>query len=148
MATIVQNILNNVKSTAATVLGATYKELRYVYAIEKNDLRSSEKAYSCRPLSASPAESIVRHYTLDHQFELVLTDTVGRSDDDSQRFDILHTMYDKADEIFKELVNTKLSLSSTVLNVASPSMSEPEFINDNKLVILRMQFTVKYRSEL
>lgn len=148
MATIVQDILTNVKSTASTVLGALYKELRFVYSIEKNDLRSTEKAYSCRPLSASPAETITRHYTLDHQFELVLTDTIGRADDDTQRFDALHVMYDKADEIFKELVNTKLGLPATVLLVTSPSMSEPEFINDNKLVILRMQFTVKYRSAL
>ena len=148
MATIVENIVDNSKSTAATVLGAGYKELRFVYAVEKNDIRSAEKAYSVRPLSAIPAESTVKAYTVDHQFELVLTDTIGRSDDDTQRTDALMVMYDKIDEIFKAFINTKLSLPATVLWVSSPSISEPEFVLDNKLVILRMQYTVKYRSLL
>ena len=148
MATIVQNIIANAKSTAATVCGADYKELRFVYAVDKNDIRSAEKGYGIRPLPAVPAESITKHYTLDHQFELVLTDTIGRSDDDSQRTDALNTMYDKADEFFKSIVNTKLNLAATILNISEPSISEPEFVLDNKLVILRMQFTVKYRSAL
>jgi hypothetical protein len=148
MATIVQDIIDNSKSLALTILGPTYKELRFVYSVDKNDIRSAEKAYSVRPLDASEADSTVRVYTVDHRFELVLTDTIGRSDDDSQRTDALNTMYDMVDEIFKEFINKKLNLAATVLNVFGPNISEPEFVLDNKLVILRMQYTVKYRSAL
>lgn len=148
MATIVQDIITQSKSIASTLLGASYKELRFVYTVERNDIRSAEKGYSVRPLSATPAESVTRVYTLDHGFEFILTDTIGRSDDDSQRTDALNTMYDKADEYFKQIINTKINLPSVVLLVSSPSISEPEFVLDNKLVILRMQYTVKYRSAL
>lgn len=148
MATIVQDIVTNVNSIAATVLGASYHQLRFIFSVEKNDIRAGEKAYGCRPLAAIPAESVTRHYTLDHDFELILTDTIGRSDDDTQRSDALNTMYDKADEIFKELVNTKVGLPLVVLLLTSPSLAEPEILNDQKLVVLRMNFTVRYRSAL
>ena len=148
MAAIVQNIITQSKVLAAGILGASYKELRFVYNVDKNDIRSAEKAYGVRPLEASPVETVTRVYTVDQRFELILTDTIGRSDDDTQRTDAMNVMYDKVDEIFKSLVNTKINLSSTVLNIVGPSISEPEFVLDNKLVILRMQYTVKYRSAL
>lgn len=148
MSTYVTQITNETKSIASSTLGVEYKELRFVFDVAKNDIRSAEKAYGVRPLSAVTAESVTRFYTLDHEFELVLTDTIGRSDDDTQRQDAINIMYDKADEIFKAMIHTKINLASFVLNVTSPSMSEPEIINDNKFVILRMQYNVKYRSAL
>jgi hypothetical protein len=148
MAAIVQNITTSGKDLIATLLGSTYKELRFVFAVEKNDIRSAEKAYGFRPLEASTAETTVKTYTLDHRFEVVLTDTIGRSDDDVQRTDAINQMYNNSDEIFKEFINTKLGLPLTVLNISEQSISEPEFVLDNKLVILRMQMTVKYRSSL
>jgi hypothetical protein len=78
----------------------------------------------------------------------MLTDTIARDDSDAQRETVLNTMYNKAHEIFKDLVNQKINLASFVMNVSQPSLSEPEFIDDNKIVILRMQFVVKYRSNL
>lgn len=148
MSAIVQNIITQAESLASTTLGATYQRLPFVYDVTKNDVRHATLAYAVRPLSAIPAETVTKVYTLDHEFELILTDTIARAVSDDERRSALNTMYNKADEIFKALVNTKINLASTVLLVTSPSMSEPEFLYDHKFVVLRMQFTVKYRSAL
>lgn len=148
MATFVSQILTQIKAIIAAELGNTYTELPRIYDLSKSDLRRARLGYGVRPLDATPAETVVRAYTLDHGFEIILTDTIARDDSDAQRETVLNTMYDKADEIFKDLVNQKINLATFVMNVSQPSLSEPEFIDENKLVILRMQFIVKYRSAL
>jgi hypothetical protein len=148
MSTYVSQILTSTKSIISTELGSDYQALRYIYNVELNGLRGAYKAYGVRPLAASSNETICRNYTLDHQFEVILTDTFARADNDSQIETSIGTMYNKADEIFKELVNQKIGLSSFVLNVFDPSISEPELLGDQKFVILRMQYTIKYRSAL
>lgn len=148
MSTYVSQIITQTLSVISTELGSTYQQLRYVYDVEKNGLRGAYLAYGVRPLDASSAETICQNYTFDHGFEVILTNTIARTDSDSQATTALGTMYNKADEIFKALVNTKINLASFVLNVFDPSMSEPEFLDDQKYVVLRMQYKVKYRSQL
>jgi hypothetical protein len=148
MANIVEQILTETKSLMATELGGDYQELAFIYDVEKNNLRGARMAYGVRPVDASSAATLTRSYTLDHVFEIILTDTFARGDSDAQRETSLNTMYDKADEIFKSLVNHKINLPSTVLNVEEPSIAEPEFLDDNKLIVLRMQYVVKWRSDL
>jgi hypothetical protein len=132
----------------AAELGSDYQELQYIYDIEKNTVRGARLAYGVRPLAADTAESVTRVYTLDQAFEIILTDTFARGDNDSQRETALNIMYDKSDEIFKELVNHKINLANFVLNIFNASLLEPEFLDDNKFIILRMQYLVKYRSAL
>lgn len=148
MSTYVSQIITQTLSVISTELGSTYQQLRYVYDLDKNDYRGRYLAYGVRPLDAVSAESIVRNYTLDQGFEVILTDTIARTDSDSQITTSLGTMYNKADEIFKALVNTKINLASFVLNVFDPSLNEPEYFDDQKYVVLRMQYKVKYRSQL
>jgi hypothetical protein len=148
MSNYVEQILTETKALIATELGSDYQELQYIYELEKNTVRGARLAYGVRPLAADTAESVTRVYTLDHVFEVILTDTFARGDNDSQRETALNTMYDKSDEIFKELVNHKINLASFVLNIFNPSLSDPEFLDDNKMIVLRMQYIVKYRSDL
>lgn len=148
MSNYVQQIITNVKSEAATTLGSSYQELQFVYDVEKNNYRGAYLGYGVRPLEANTADGVVGAYTLDHGFELILTSNVARTDSDAEREDVLEVLYNKADEIFKALVNSKLGLASFVLNVFDPSISEPEFYDDSKFVVLRMQFIIKYRSNL
>ena len=148
MSNYVEQIITQSKLLIANELGSDYQELQFIYDIEKNTLRGARLAYGIRPLNAFTAEGVTRVYTLDHEFEVILTDTFARGDNDSQREASLNTMYDKSDEIFKELVNKKINLANFVLNLFNPSISEPEFLDDNKFIILRFQFTVKYRSAL
>lgn len=146
MANIVENIMTNIEASAVTILGASYQKLLFTSDVSKNDSRHIALGYGVRPLSAASSISITRAYTLDHTFELILTDLVARYISDAEKAIIINIMYDKCDQLFISMVNSKLSLPSSVLSVSSPSIAEPEFLEDQKFVVFRMQFVVKYRS--
>ena len=143
---VVKNIIDNSKTQAIAVLPSTYKELRYIHSVENNDIRNATNGFAVRPLGASTAESVLKTYTLDHEFELILTNTDPRRLNDSQIEDALDDMYDQADDVFVKFVNSNLALPGIVLRVSDPTISEPELLNEEKLIVLRMQYTVKYRS--
>jgi len=148
MANTVEQILTQTKSIITNALGADYQELRYIYDIEKNNLREARLAYGVHPLDAASADTVTCYYTLDHSFEIILTDTFARGDSDAQRETALNTMYNKADEIFKDMVSRKVNLPTLVLNVFEPGLGNPEFLDDNKFIVLRMGYSIKYRSRL
>lgn len=146
MATTVNAIVVAAKSVAAAVL-TDWVELRHVFDVAKNDFRNTRYAYGVRPLEADNAATVTGAYMLDHRFELILTQTVARTDDDSQIFTVLSDLYDKADQVYRQFENTKIGLGSTIALVTSPSLSEPEILTGTT-VVLRMQFLVKYRHSI
>lgn len=149
MASLVTDILTNIKSVMATTLGGTYQEIPYVYDLSKNNDRTAELGYSARVLDGTPASGVNRVYTMDHRFELILTHSIVRGgSQDTNITTAITTMHNKADEIFKAMIHTKISLSSTVLDISVPTFSEPEIFERQKIVALRFQVTVKYRSAL
>lgn len=147
MASIVSNIVSGIRTVASNQLGANWQTLRNWYEVEKNDIRSAAQAYNVRPLAVSPSDGTMRFYTVDQVFELILTDVITRGHGDSERETTLLELYNQADEIFKDLHNTKVNGTAGVLLVGSPSISEPEFLEEKKIVVLRMQFVIKYRGE-
>lgn len=148
MSAHVTNILTALNLQAATTLGVTYKQLAYVYDVTMNNTRAGYQAFGWRPLDALPSDTVTRMYCLDHRFELILCNSMGRRSDDGEITDSLGTMYDKTDELFKALVHTKLSLPAIILDVRAPSLSAPEVYERKNLVVLRMQVSIKYRSAL
>lgn len=148
MATTVADILTESRSIASTTLGATWQRLQFIFDVTKLNERTGKQAFGIRPLGAVPNETVTKSFTQDHDFELILSDTFARGQSDIQREEVLDVMYDRQDEIMQQMVLTKINLSSTVMNVSQPTISEPEFFDDNKLVVLRTQYTVKYRSLL
>lgn len=145
MASIVSDVLSGIKTVAATQLGGSWQLLRNWFEVEKNDIRSAALAYNARPLSAIPVDGVMKYYTVDQTFEIILTDVVTRGHGDSERETTLLELYNQADDIFKALHNTKVNGTAGVLLVSQPSLSEPEYLEDKKIVVLRMQFVVKYR---
>lgn len=148
MSAHVTNILSGGLSTISSTLGATWKRLQDVYNVTNNLSRVIAKGYGMRPLeSFTPDSQVNRYYTLDQRFEIVLTDIVARGDTDAELNTTIGTLYDKSDDIFKAMIATKVGYPAAVLNCFSPSISAPEILGEG-MVILRMQFTVKYRSAL
>jgi hypothetical protein len=146
MSATTSSIYTAILGVVATNAGASYQELPYVINVEKNDLRRIKNGYGVRYLEANASEGVTRHYTLDQRFEIILTTSNPRKNDDSDLLTATATLYDLIDDIFKDLVATKVGLPSLVLLVYEPSISEPEYLNDNDFIVLRHQVTVKYRS--
>ena len=85
MAVIVSDIVSGMRTVISTALGAGWQELRNWYNVEKNDVRSAAQAYNVRPLSASPVDGVMKYYTVDHTFEVILSDVIARGNDDSEK---------------------------------------------------------------
>lgn len=148
MATFVKDILTESRTIATGVLPSTFQRLKYIYDVTRLDIRTGKEAFGFRPLGAVPTDTVTKSFTFDQDFELVLTDTIARGEGDIQREDAIDNLYDQSDEVMKQMMLTKINLSNFVLSVTQPGMSEPELFDDNKLVVLRTQYVVKYRSLL
>lgn len=150
MSAIVSSIITNAKSIISTACGAGYQELAHVYAPEKNNIRQAKLAYGIRAGQVDSASSVIKGYTVDQTFEILLTDALARNaDGDSQLQSSIGTMYDKADEIFRSMVATKMNMSSYVLLVFNPTILEPQVVKgDTTFVLLTLQIRVKYRNDI
>lgn len=147
MATTVTSILDNAKSLASGILGNSWRELRRVWELERNDGQDAYQAYGVRPEAAARSEQgIIGNETLDHAFIFVLSNAIARDEDDSEKLTVLGDLYDKADQIFKKFVQVKMNLSGTVLKVDERTIDEPLFANG--AVYVRFRFIVKYRQTL
>ena len=140
--------MTNSKALASSTFGSSYQELRNIYDLSKNNIRDLRLGYALRPLGAIDVEGITKNYTMDHGFELILTDTTTRNESDAQKELAFNTMFERGHEFFTALVNTKISLPSSVLNVFAPTFFEPETLPESKGLVLRLQYTVKYRVAL
>lgn len=142
---IVSQIHTNIKSVASTVLGGTWHELRRVFDPEQNDSRTAENAYGVRHGAASSADGVMRYYTMDHSFTVVLSRRFVDRLSDAEIQTVINDLYNKADSILVEVFLKKLSLPTIVLIVDNPSIAEPRVLG-NQSVILELSFNVKYRN--
>lgn len=149
MSNIVEQIITAGKSQLSTTLGASYSELDYVIELEKNNFRNRTTRYGFIPLGADTGESVINKvYTLDHSFQIILTQPTFNRQNDAGLISATNTLYDKMDDIFKDFMNKKLGLNTIILNIQEPSIEEPEYLEDNDLVALRGNVVIKYRQPL
>ena len=146
---LMRDITNALKSEVSTVLGADYRELAYLEDVAKNSFRSSNDRYGVRALGGLQIPGVTKNVTLTQQFEIVLTKgyTESNIDDEPQ----VTKSYDNREnllDIYKELVNNRGGLPGTILNIFDLAISEPEFLEDDKVAIQRATFNVTYRYSL
>lgn len=148
MSNVVETIVNAFKSNVATNLGATYSELKYVFDVSQNNFKTNKKGYGVVPSSGETFSGVMTHYTMRQSFQVILTDDYVNKLGDSGQQTSLMSMYSKMDDIFVDVLNQKLGLGSTILLVESMTLEEPEFLDDNNVIVLRSNFTVQYRKAL
>jgi len=122
-------------------------ELKRVYEPEQNDFRHPNIGYGVRHLSGAPASGVTRVYTIDHSFEVMLAKRFISRDSDDDKQATFNQLYESAHLLFVDMINTKLGLPSSILNIEQLSLSEPEILS-NEVALLRAQFVVKYRQAL
>ena len=148
MANVVSQIRSAIETQVKSVGSLTDADkLRYVFDIEANDKRVLENGWHVLPLDAVNAAGVNKFYTLDQSFEIILTKTAPRQQDDDQALTAIDDLYSLADDLFKDMLDTQLGLSF-VLVVFDPSISAPELVLEGSAVALRIQLTVKYRQSV
>lgn len=147
MSNIVEQICDAFESSISTQLGVTYKELKYKFDVAENNFKINKKRYGVIPSSGETFSGITCNYTMSQDFEVILTDDfVNRLGDSGQR-SAMFGLYDQMDKIFKELYTQKAGIPNIIILVESMTLEEPEFLEDN-IVVLRSIFTVQYRQPL
>jgi len=146
---IVKQINDGMTSEIATTLGVNYKELPYIYDVAKNNFKTSKSRYGVRPLSTSEINGVVKATTHQQSFEVVLTEGYNESAISDSRiqaqaldaFENMHTLY-------KQIVLSKAGVPNSVLLVGNLTISEPEILEEDKVLVLRATIDVLYRIDL
>ena len=145
MSNIVEQIYDSVVTLTGTELGATWTRLSKVFDPAQNNFREINQAFGVRPRGALTSEGVTRVYTMDHTFDVLLAKRASSRDSDLAILETEFILFSAADELFKKFFLSKLALPSIVLIVNSPSLSDPEVL-DNGCVLLTASFNVKYRN--
>lgn len=148
MANVVEQINNAITSRVTNVLGSTYSQLDYILDVSKNQFFGNKRRFGVRPLSGASVIGVTRQYTIDQEFEIIIThDFVNVTNDSDQRAKQF-ILYDQMDSIFVDLFLTKANIPNIILNIEAITLGEPEFNLDESLAVLRSQIVVKYRQAL
>lgn len=141
----VTSLVTSIKARQASVLGATYSEIGFIYEIEKNPFKGNAKRYGVFPSSASEVQGNTRAVTVDQVFEMVITDGfINTAMSDSLEQTLKQTLQDLSFSIYQDLAQTKCGANSSVLLVSNFELLEPQTI-ENNVAVQRSRFTIKYR---
>jgi hypothetical protein len=145
---VVSDIFDNLKSLITTNIDSEFKELHFVRDLERNDDRILTKGWGLRFLDGPPSDTLTKSYTIDQGFEIVLTRTNLRQQDESQVEDAEKLLFDEMTDILKPLIHSNLNATTGVLKIDQPNFSEPELLNEAHFVALRVQIVITYRQQL
>lgn len=148
MSSLVTTIISGIEARLAAVLTA-YDPLRYYFDLAKNDYAGNNSRYAVIPKEVEAQAGVIRSVTVNQDFQIVLTNGYRnnpKSDTDLQA--VVKDLYDKMDDVLHDLFLTKLGSPSIVLLVTLNSIEEPEILEENKVIALRMNMNVRYRRDL
>lgn len=147
--TSVSEIISGMKTEIATALGASYQELPYVNVVESNNFRTNAKRYGVRALASEETSTVTKRLTLQHTFEVILTDLYYETNiDDSPLEAAKQNLFEQMLRIYQQLEITKAGAPTVVLNVTNISTLEPEILVEEKVVVLRANIDILYRINL
>lgn len=146
---LMRDITTALKSEISAELGSDYRELDYLEDVAKNSFRSGNDRYGVRALGGIQEPGVTKMVTITQQYEIVLTKgyTESNIDDDPQ----VSKSYDNREnllDIYKRLVNNRGGLPGTIINITDLTISEPEFLVDDKIAIQRATLSITYRYSL
>jgi hypothetical protein len=146
---VVEQLIDGFETTIQNVLGSDWKNLDYIFEIEKNSLNRDPQKFGVRSLGAFSDTGVTRAMTMNHDFEIMLTDLyINRDGSDEKQRQAVEGLYNKVYKIFNEMFLTKAGKPDIVMTVNRLSIGEPEFFDDDNVAALRSQITVIYRQRL
>jgi len=141
----VSSILNSLQLQIADTLGATWRELDYIYDLEANNSKNIDNRFGVGTLSGSSVSGVNKALTMDFNFFVVLTKSfVNRSSEENQRTN-LSEIYDLFELINAEIFQKKLN-NANILLVSDLEYNDPEVIDSNGISV-KVNFTIKYRNQ-
>lgn len=143
---MIKGIRDNILTRMASVLSTGYSKLSFMDDIAKNKFSQANKRYGANIGGSSSVSGVVGKNTYDHTFSLVITDTYqkGQVLNDEYKQEVVAGLQDKAMSIYRDLQTNKSSIATNCLIISGFTMSEPAFLDEEKVVIQRFNINVKY----
>jgi len=145
MATVVQDIVDGINAEIQAEL-PTWKPLAYLQDVQKNSYRTQSDRFGVRALGAIERETVTKRLTIDHTFEVVLTKGYQQSNiDDSEQIqaglDLRAIMLD----LKVRLTDTNAGAPGVVIQVQNLAMEPVEYLEEDKVAVLRSTMDITYR---
>jgi hypothetical protein len=141
-------IKDGVTQVVQNYLGVNYQPLSFVHDVEKNSFNKSNKRYGIKVLGASSVDGSLGGITLDHTFELVLTDSFNSPANqlnDSVKSQRAIELQQKAVELAKEIQKQRSVISPNIMIINGLQLSECEYLEEDKIAVQKFQINVKYK---
>ena len=146
---MVKTIRDNIITRTGLVLGASFSKISFTGDLSANKFGKSSKRFGVVPDNASETAGVLGANTLDHKFIMVLTDgyNAGAATQvsDDLKMEKIVELQDKALEIYKSLQANKSSISASVLIINNLNINAVEFLEEEKVAVIRFELTVKYK---
>lgn len=144
-----RDVKNAMAVEIAAQLGVEYSALPYLENIEKNNFRSNNNRYGVRALGALEVPGVTKNVHITQTFEVVLTKGYYESNlDDTEQRERAYDNQENLLDIYKRLVNTRAGIPGTVLNITNLSVSEPEYLLEEKVAVQRATMDITFRFSL
>lgn len=143
------DIKNSLQTQLVAVLPVDYVELKYLNNVSRNTFRNCENRYGVIARDVSQASTVTKQITYLHNYEIVITK--GYCESSLDDIDAVSASYDLREivlDYYKRIINTKGGIPSKVMNILDLSISPPEYLEDEKVTVLRANFNVLYRTTL
>jgi hypothetical protein len=127
----------------------TYSPIDYQILIEKNKYTKSNNRFAVHALDCIQADvGIACNLTLDQTFEVLLFAGYKTSqvNDSEQMIETLQ-LQQKVVDIYKYIYSSKVA-GVGVVQVSQMTIDAPEYLEEDKVALIRFRFTVKYRTQL
>ena len=148
MSNYVEQIVEAMEAQCAITLTG-FSQINYIYDIEKNSFKGNPTKYGVLPLGISSIVTAMRASTGDQVIQVVLTDGyVNTVSNDISLQESVKTLFDKMNDLEKDVFSTKLGLSSLIMSANIESIGDPEVIEEHKIVTLRGDFLIRYRTPM
>lgn len=150
MATVITDLTDSITSRIQAFLGTDYSELSNMTILENNNFRGANKRYGINAKQAVEVDGTLKHLTVDQVFELTFTDgfsSNSQSTDVDKRNKTI-ALQNLIVEAYRDLKINKAGRADIVIIVQSLDVSEPVFLEDDHVVALPFELTIKYRTQL
>lgn len=141
----ISSVITSLTSQIATLLGNDWKELKYVYEVEKNDFRNQKNGYGVGFAGNATVPGTTKAVTKDNELFVVLTKQFGNRSSDVSERSAISALLDKKDILDKNIFEKKLN-NSSVLVVQEISTEAPGPVADS-VIALRFSYIIKTRTQ-
>lgn len=133
----------------ASVLGSDWHEMPYTVTPEKNNVKDSEKAWGLIPDEGPIVGGPSRGYDVEQVFRIQLSRVITKNENsDAQVMAAAIDSAEKMEEISVDLLKVACGAPSICVKVDPLPKNRPEWIEQDRVVVLSASLKVRYRINL